>query len=328
MKWLLPLGLIFLISCSNDDKANPYAELLASPAYAAISDSIKENPGESELYFRRAVLLNGNQQPAPALADFQKAWSLDKQEKYAIGIGNIWLTSRPDSAAIFAEQALKELPESLFLKLLLARAYEGDKKMDESIRVLDQILAEYPKQVNAYILKAEILQGMDDRKGATQELEKAYGLLPGNRQLAEELAYEYAETKNPRALVLADSLIKDDSSNQFVAPLYIKGNYFANTGNKKAAIEWFDKTIQRDHRYLNAYIEKGKLLFEDNQADQAFAVFKLANTIAPAFADAWYWMGRCQEKKGEKEEAKQNYKKAFSLDQSFVEAKEAAERIQ
>ncbi|MCR6719892.1 MAG: tetratricopeptide repeat protein [Chitinophagaceae bacterium] len=317
--------IVFLIACSNDDASNPYAELLASPPYAAISDSIRDYPRESELYFRRAVLLNGNQHAAPALADFQKAWELDKQEKYAVGIGNIWLTSRPDSAASFVEEALKELPESLFLKLLLARAYEANKKMDESIRVLDQILEEYPKQVNAYILKAEILQGMDDRQGAAAQLEKAYALLPGNRQLAEELAYEYAETKNPRALVLTDSLIKVDSAKQFVAPFYIKGNYFANTGNRKAAIEWYDKTIQRDHRYLNAYIEKGKLLLDENQTEKAFAVFKLANTISPAFADAWYWMGKCQEKMGDKEEAKLNYKKAYSLDPEFLEAKIAAE---
>ena len=327
MKWLLPFAFVVLVSCANNDTPDPYGGLLSTPPYAALTDSIAAQPQQSELYFRRAVMLNGNQQTAPALADFQKAWSLDKQEKYALGIGNIWLTNRPDSAARFVKEALKELPESLFLKLLLARACEADKKMDEALQVLDQILAEYPRQVNAYILKAEILQGLDDRTGAAKELEKAYALLPGNRQLAEELAYEYAETQNPRALVLTDSLIKYDSLKQFAAPFYIKGNYFANTGNKKAAMEWFDKTIQRDHRYLNAYIEKGKLLFNDNETDQALAVFKLANTIAPAFADAWYWMAKCQERKGEKEEARLNYKKAFSLDPDFTEARDAAENI-
>lgn len=326
MKWLLPCAVIFLFSsCSGSDTTGPYAELLSSPPYAAISDSIRNQPNESELYFRRAVLLNGNQQTAPALADFQQAWKLDKQEKYALGIGNIWLTTRPDSAISFTQRALTELPESLFLKLLLARAYEAAQKKDESLVVLDEILAEEPTQVNAYILKAEILQGIDDRKGAALNLEKAYGLLPGNRQLAEELAYEYSETNNPRALVLADSLIATDSFRRSVAPFYIKGNYYANTGKKKEAIEWFDKTIQRDHRYLNAYIEKGKIYFYDKKYDQALEIFQLANRIAPAFADAWYWMGRCQHKKGNKEEAVLNFKKAHSLDPEFTEAKEAAE---
>jgi tetratricopeptide (TPR) repeat protein len=55
--------------------------------------------------------------------------------------------------------------------------------------------------------------------------------------------------------------------------------------------------------------------------------FALANTISPSFADAWYWIGRCQEFLGQKEEAKLNYERAYGLDKTFTEAKEAAEKI-
>ena len=60
---------------------------------------------------------------------------------------------------------------------------------------------------------------------------------------------------------------------------------------------------------------------------EALKTFELANTITPSFADAWYWMGRCQEILGDKAEAKQNYEKAYELDNTFTEAKEAAEKI-
>ncbi len=327
MKPLYPLLFLVLFACNNESAEGPYAELLANEPYAAISDSISNTPKESELYFRRAVLLNTNQEIAPAMADFQKAWSLEKNEKYALGIGNIFLISRPDSAAYFAEAALQYLPESLPLKLLKARAFDAAGKKDESLQALDDVLKEYPDQVNAYILKAEILQDINDNQGAVKELEKAYALLPGNRQLAEELAYEYAETKNPRALVLSDSLIKADSLAQHASPLYIRAMYFINTGDAASGLQWLDKTLQRDHRYLNAYIEKGKIFLNRNETEKALSVFKLANTIAPGFADTWYWIARCQEKMGNKEEAKLNYKKAFSLDTSFTEAKEAAENL-
>lgn len=321
------LLLAILAGCGQQENTGPYAELLAQEPYKTLTDSIEEFPKESELYFKRAVLLNGKQQTQPALADFQKAWSLDKQEKYALGIGNIWLTTRPDSATHFVKQALDELPKSLFLQLLLARAYEAAGQVPEAIRVCDQIVAEAPDQVNALMLKAELLQNQGNDTEAASTLEQAYALLPGNRTLAEELAYLYAESQNPRALVLTDSLLKVDTLGQYSSPFYIRGNYYAIKKNKAEAIKWYDKTLQRDHRYLNAYIEKGKLYFNDGETDKAMATFQLANTVSPAFADAWYWIGRCQEKTGQLKEAKLSYQKAASLDPDFKEAKEAADKL-
>ena len=103
--------------------------------------------------------------------------------------------------------------------------------------------------------------------------------------------------------------------------------YYSNIGDRTKAIEAFDATIKQDHRYLNAYIEKGKILLDMKKTNEALKTFQLANTITPSFPDAWYWMARCQEILGYKSEAKQNYEKAYELDNTFTEAKEAAEKI-
>ncbi len=60
---------------------------------------------------------------------------------------------------------------------------------------------------------------------------------------------------------------------------------------------------------------------------EALKTFQLANTISATFPDAYFWMGRCQEAIGQKEEAKLNYQRAYGLDNSFTEAKEAADRL-
>ena len=60
---------------------------------------------------------------------------------------------------------------------------------------------------------------------------------------------------------------------------------------------------------------------------EALKVFNLALTISPKFADTYYWIGKCQEAMGQKEEARLNYQRAYGLDNNFNEAKEAAEKI-
>ena len=111
---------------STDNSSSPFSEILSQPPYASITDSIRKQPGRDDLYFRRAVLLNKNNLPEPALADFKKAWSLAPAETYAVGVSNILFEKKPDSAVLFLRKALEEIPTSLYLQLSLAKAYDRE----------------------------------------------------------------------------------------------------------------------------------------------------------------------------------------------------------
>lgn len=329
MKWYsFLLIMIVATGCAGSgEDDSPFTEILTNPPYSAITDSIAKEKNRDDLYFRRAVLLNRNNLPEPALADFRKAWSLNQEESYAIGVGNILLEKQPDSATVFLKQAVHQLPQSIFLHLLLARSYDAQQQTDQAIAVCDEILLKDSNQVNTLVLKADLLEKKNDIPGMTAALQKAHRLVPGNVLLGNKLAYQYAEAKNPAALALADSMIKRDSQQMHADPFYVKGMYYSNINDQANALRLFDQTIQRDHRYLNAYIEKGKVLLDQKKTADAIKTFQLAITVNPAFADAWYWVGRCQETLGQKEEAKLSYEKAYSLDKTFTEAKEAAELI-
>ncbi|HRO69997.1 MAG TPA: tetratricopeptide repeat protein [Chitinophagaceae bacterium] len=315
-----------LLGCGNDE-ASPYEAVLRQPAYATITDSINEEPRRDDLYFRRAVMLNKDNHLEPALADFRKAWSIAKNEVYAVGVSNILLEKKSDSAVIFLKEAIKELPNSLFLRISLARSYDALNKTDEALLVCNEILEKEPAQVNALLLKADLLEKKSDTAQVVETLEKAYSLMPFNRELTNRLAYQYAESKNSKSLSLADTLLLRDSLQQFADAFYIKGMYFSNTGSYAKAIQQFNNCIQRDHRYLNAYIEKGKILLDQKKTGDALKTFELANRITPSFPDAWYWIGRCEEILGNKAAAKENFEKAYELDKTFTEAREAAEKL-
>lgn len=330
MKSISTIGTLLLVcvfvSCNNGNPSSPFDELLSQQPFSSLTDSIKSQPKNDELYFRRAILLNKNNFTEPALADFQKAWSLEKQERYAFGITNIWLEKKPDSAILFLNDALPLLPESFLLRLALARAYDATNKTDEALRICSQVLQNHPDQPDILLLQSELLGKKGDLKGATTSLEKAYRIIP-NMQLGLKLAYAYAENKDPKALTLSDTLIRWDTLKLFAEPYYVKGMYYSNINDKKNAIRLFDETIQHNYNFPGAYIEKGKILIDQKKTDEALKVFKLINTISPTYPDAYYWIGVCQEAANQKAEAKLSYEKAYSLDKTFTEAKEAAEKL-
>src|SRR4030095_5895586 len=156
----------------------------------------------------------------PALADFRRAWSLQSREEYALGISRILLEKKPDSAILFLNDAIKELPKSLFLQLSLVKAYDTTGKTNEALAASDAILHQDPGQVNALLLKSDLLLKKNDPSGEISSLEQAYVNMPTNVEIVNKLAYQYAEAKNSKAIQLADSLIKKDSQRLFAGPHY------------------------------------------------------------------------------------------------------------
>lgn len=323
----LGLSLILIISCNDNESPSPYEDLLGQPPFAAVTDSIRDDRDNDRLWFRRAVLLNTHNFPEPALADFRKAWSLNKQEPYALGISTLLLDKSPDSAILFLQDALRDLPGSFLLKLSLARGYAATGQYPQALSVCEGILATDPQLADVIKLKADLLDKSGRKEEATAQWEQAYRVAPFDVELNYILALRYAEARNPKALAICDSLIRADSAGSHAEPYYYKGIYYASLGDKAKAIRLFDEAVRHDYYFLDGYIEKGSLLFELKKYGEALATFNLALTISPRFADAYYWIAKCQEATGKKEEARVNYLRAFELDKSMKEAQEAAERL-
>lgn len=324
---LLIVAVTILTGCNNNEETSPFGDLLNQQPYAPLTDSLKKEPKNAELYFKRAVLFNSNGLPEPALADFEKAWSLDKQEKYAYAIGTLILDKSSDSATVFLSNALKDIPKSTLLRLSLAHALNNQQRYDDALRMTDEILQINPQQVDVLKLKADIMEKKGNIEESVRTLEKAYALAPFDIELNNMLALRYAEIKNPKVLALADSLVAADSLKIHADPYYYKGIYYANTGETDKAIANFDQAIKTEYNFFDAYIEKGSIYYEQKNYKAASGVFSLVIRIDPTYAPAHYWLGKCQEALGDKQEAKLSYQRAYGLDKSFAEAKAAADKL-
>ncbi len=320
-------AIFFTSGCKGKEENSPFAQFLNQAPFVEVTDSIRKQAGNDELYFHRAVLLNKNNFPEPALADFRKAWSIRKDERYAFGISTILLERRSDSAILFLNESLKELPQSILLRINLAHALATQGKADEALNMCNAILAIDSSQLNMLLLKADLLE----KKGISEEslvtLEKAYKLKPQDPELSHSLAFKYAQSRNPKTIAFCDSLIIRDPTGNHAEPYYFKAVYYSNSNDKAKALSFYDQAIQHDYNFLDAHMEKGQLLFDQKKTKDALKVFTLVTTISPTFADGYYWVGKCQESLGQKDEARLNYQRAYGLDKTLTEAKDAADRI-
>jgi tetratricopeptide (TPR) repeat protein len=326
MKYVAFIFLILFFSCNNQDEAETDS-LLKSEPYSNLSDSIRQQPKNADLYYKRGVLLFQNEQFVYAEKDLKKAWTLQPTEQYALSVANALRRKNTDSAISFIEQALQKLSQSISLRISLARGYQQKGNLDKAVAICDEIINVYPNQLDALQLKAELLQAQNKTAEALTTLEKAYSYAPGDAELAHNLAFAYAEAKNPKIIALCDSLIKSDVEAKHAEPYYFKGVYYANIGNKSQALNFFNEAVQHDYYFLDAYMDKGNLFYDARNYKEALKTFELAATVSPTFAEAYYWMGKTKEAMGNKAEAKLDYQRAYGLDKTLKEAKEAADKL-
>lgn len=330
-KLILPACLIMgMAACNNntDKVSNAYDELLAQMPFKLLTDSLKTYKNDAGLYFRRAVLLNEKNHYLPALHDFNTAWQLKPDTLTAYAISTLLLENKPDEAIDFLAVSEKKGVWNTGLWLNRANAYERTGNLKEALNICTRVLQADSTSTAALMYKADLLEKLNyPLTDMTPLLEKAASLNPQSKEVLVKLAYNYAELKNNKAVMIADVLIKNLASEDQADAWYIKGVYFENTGNAQAALQNFNTAIQKNYNYLNAYIEKGNIYLDTKNYAEAKKVFELLIKVSPAFPDGWYGMGQYFEKNGNKEEARLNYKKAYGLDKSFVQAKEALQRL-
>jgi len=313
-----------LVACNNDREDEL---VLQKPPFDKLTDSLKQAPGNAELYYRRGILLFQNEQMAYAEKDFRQAWNFSQNETYALSLVKVLAQKNVDSAIIFLQAASQKLPRSIAIQINLARAYQQKQEYEKALVICNNIISQYPNQLDAMILKSELLQAQNKNVQALATLEKAYQYAPFDRELVYDLVFLYAETKNPKVLSVTDSLIKTDTLEKHAEPYYFKGVYFENIGNSVEAIKQFNEAISQDYYFIDAYMEKGQILFYKKNYGEAREIFQLASTVSPTFADAYYWLGKSDEAIGNKNEAKLNYQRAYGLDKSLTEAKDAAGKL-
>ena len=228
--------------------------------------------------------------------------------------------------------SIRKNPANRKFVFYLADELQNEGKYKEAIQVLDSMNIQKGDSVDLpvyfdYLFKrSELLELEGDTIEAIKTLELF--VTPGElTQAGLRLTNLYAQTKNPKTLSSCEAMKKNDKSGKDPNPDYLEGIYYSNTGDFEKALIQFDKCVLKDYNFLDAHMEKGRVLYKQKKINEALKAFELTLTLSNAYADAFFWKAKCLEALGQMQEAKLNYQRAYGLDKSLIEAKEAAERI-
>jgi tetratricopeptide (TPR) repeat protein len=237
---------------------------------------------------------------------------------------------RNTETALAREHILKDsisrFPGLLLLKEELIQLYRDSAAYDKAITIANEALRNDSSNDRLWDIKATLHFENEDTLNAITAFETALKLNPSPRYLI-LLGSLYAQTKNARALPIAEALIKTKLPETEKEALFIKGLYYNYTGAQKTAIDFFDKCLNLDNRHMFAYREKGIALYDMGKYEDAIIVLDKAVTLQNSFDEGYYWLGRCLEKLNKPNDAIEEYKMALLYSPDYVEAKEALSRL-
>lgn len=325
--WLMVALGISLNSCDFSDKKGNPDNILNTPPYAGLTDSIGQFPNEPRLYAERGLRLSQNNHHELASADYKKAWELDPVEPMALEyVSNLMLVNKPREAIDLLRECINKWPENIDLRRRLSEIYEQTGQHARAIAQYDEILQTDSLNFEAWYNKAILLTRLRDTAGAIAALERSYEAQPIYYN-GITLAGFYAKELNPKTPALCDELIAKDINNEFPDAHFIKGLYFSYKKQYDSADAMFDECIKRDWRFPDAHVEKAVILYEKKKYNDALKILRMALTVANTHADTYYWMARCYEATGNKQLAGQNYERVLYLDPDDQEAREGLKRI-
>ncbi len=324
----LLIGLLcWLCSCNSGKEKESPEKVLGSQPYAGLTDSIKQFPQNQDLYLERAILLSQNNRHELAMADYKKAWELKPEEQVALlYVSNLMLVNKPETAVNLLKECIAKWPANPDLHRRLSEIYTQVGEIKKAIDQYDEWALQDSTNFEVWYEKGVLLTQLKDTPAAIAALEHAYRLAPINYN-GVPLASLYGATLNPKVITVCDNLLRKDTSDVTKDLLYLKGSYYSDTKQYDKAIHEFNECINRDWKFTDAYIEKGIVLHDLKKYDSALKVFTTAATVTNTSPDAWYWMARCEEALGKKDQALVNYERALALDKDFIEAREGIMRL-
>lgn len=224
-------------------------------------------------------------------------------------------------------EEVKTHPDSIGLRLLLVDKLDSIRDEKRAMEEMDKLIKKDSLNYDFWYRKAQLQEAAKDTSGAIKSYRYAVRIYPSPDAILAS-ANLLAEQQNPSALVLCQQVAGLRMGAEYTAHChFITGIYYARSGNYAKAITAFNQCIYSDYQYMEAYMEKGFILYNTQKTRDALQVFQTVCRVKNNYADGYYWQAKCYERLNDPKAAIKYYQDALTLDPEIREAKEALNRI-
>ena len=327
----LLIGVLLFMSCSPKkpvtDINNDDPIYNSDPRLKAVTDQIKNNPKNADLYAKRGMMMEQLKMDSLAIKDLKTAISIDSNiADYYSAIGEILFEHKDLNGSVeWLRKAIVKDPTNPKAHLKIAKMFLYSKAYPKAFEEINVVLKRDVYNPEAYFLKGMVYKDMKDTAHAISTFETAVQVAPDYKDAAIQLGLLYSAKNDPTAIKYLDNAYRLDSSD--VTPIFARGVYFQNHNQLAEAKQEYRRCMIKNTRYVDAYFNMGLILMQQDSVEKAYRMYDLATKVQPDNPTAYYDRGVCNERMKKIKEAVIDYKRSLALDTSYASPKMALKNL-
>jgi tetratricopeptide (TPR) repeat protein len=321
--------LIFYSACGNKGQHPKTSVATDSSAVTleSINASLREKPGNADLYQIRAKYFIDKKDLNAALEDMKRVLNIDSSKAdYYLTLADIYFMMNKtgySKAALIRCHMLDQKNPACIMKL--AELYFYVRKYQESLNYLDEALKIDQNNAKAYFMKGMNFKESGDTAKALSSM-----------QTAVEQDNTYYNAYVQLGLLCAaqhNRLAEDYYTNALrIRPnsteaLYDFGKLFQDEGNYPKAVEIYNRLLKVDKTFFDAQYNLGVIAADNKDYKEAIHCFSDAIGIDPKQAKGYYGRGYCYQQMGDVQNAAADYRYTLTLSPDYVLAKEGLKQM-
>lgn len=324
--FLLPL-LYFLTACTGNSTNQKKAETTGNAKLDQLNARIEKSPKNAELYYARAEQYFELEGYDEAIADLNKAISIDSSKvNYYHLLADAYMDYFKSFKALKTmETAVMRFPRRIPTLLKLSEFQMILQMHKESMKSIDQVLQIDPQNAEAFFMFGMNFKEMGDTARAINSFQTAVENDPELVDAWINLGQLHAALGNAIAGRYFETATRIDPKN--IEALHARGYYQQSTGDLRGSLASFRKINRIDPKYAEGYFNAGLLLMDMDSIPLAYEKFDAAIKASPVHIQAYFYRGVAAEILGKKQQAKADYEQALKLAPDYTKAKEGLERV-
>lgn len=177
-----------------------------------------------------------------------------------------------------------------------------------ALKMTNKAIRADQQDLKAYLAKFAVLVRMEQPEEALKILDQAIEMNPEDKKDIDEIRQSFV------------GCVDDIKAGKNVAVEYCnEGLVLLNQFQQlKESIKMFDKALEVDPQFAEAYLSKGSALGQLGQIEESIIMFDKVIEINPQFAKAYHNKGVALKMLGKHEEALQMFNKANEIDPELI----------
>jgi tetratricopeptide (TPR) repeat protein len=217
-------------------------------------------------------------------------------------------------------------PDSALLKESLIQLYRDSLDYEAALFYSDSLVKVDAENPRWWHIKGTLHFELHDTVSAIKSFSKAYMLNPNpidGIYWARIMAFQ----SDANCVILCNELLQKFGKDIEKETYLIKGDYYNSIKNYDSAFLNYDSSMSASYTFMEAYLQKARLLMQLEKFDAAIAVLKKATIVQNNYDDGFYYLGKCYEKTKDTNAAIESYNRTLLINPDYTEALSAIDSL-